>query len=302
MKGKNIFLKEVTLYATYDRTAGLNINNPVMLNGHQIGLVRNIDFIKGDQDARLIVKMGITLDMPIPDDSWAVIETSLLGSNMINLRLGKSTTMIGNNDTLRSAVATTLQEQFGLEMLPVKRKAENLMLSLDTMLAVIASVFNEETRLNLSLAMESIRRSIDLLRNTTQNIDGLVSTQSGRLAGIFIKADSIATNLERNSEAITNIINNFSSISDSLAKIEFANTIYQADQAIASLSSTLKKINQGDGTMALLINDDSLYRELEQSSEALKILIRDINERPRRYVHFSVFGNKEKEKKREKKE
>jgi len=297
MKGRNFLLKERSFYAIYERTAGLNINNPVLINGHQVGLVRSVGFIPKDPEARLIVRIGISGDMPIPADSRAVIETSLLGSSMINIHLGRSAMMLQNNDTLLSAVATTLQEQFGLEMLPVKKKAENVMLSLDTMLAVISSIFNEETRNNLTLSMESIRRSIELLRNTTQNIDGLVSTQSGRLASIFEKAESIAANFRNHNESISHIINNLASISDSLAKVEFSQTIRQADKAISDLAEAMRKINEGEGSLSLLINDESLYRELENSSSALNQLIRDINANPDRYVHFSIFGRKEKKKK-----
>jgi phospholipid/cholesterol/gamma-HCH transport system substrate-binding protein len=297
MKGRNIFMKESSLYAIYERSAGLNINNPVLINGHQVGLVRSVEFIPEDPSARLIVRLGITSDIPIPADSRAVIETSLLGSSMINIHMGRSAMLLQNNDTLMSAVATTLQEQFGLEMLPVKKKAENLMLSLDTMLAVISSIFNEETRENLTRSMESIRRSIELLRNTTQNIDGLVSSQSRRLASIFEKAESIASNFNNHNESISHIINNLSSISDSLAKIEFSHTIRQADKAISDLSEAMQKINEGDGSLALLINDEKLYRELENSSTALNQLIRDINANPDKYVHFSLFGRKEKKKK-----
>ncbi len=294
MKGRNILLKETVIYAVYERSAGLNINNPVLVNGHQVGLVRSVGFIPNDPSARIIVKLGISTDLPIPSDSRAVIETSLLGSSMINIHLGSSDIAAQNHDTLRSAVATSLQEQFGIEMLPVKKKAENLMLSLDTVLAVIGSVFNEETRTNLSKAMESIRGSIDLLKNTTYTIDGLVTAQTNRLAKIFENVESITANLEKNNEAITHIINNASAVSDSLAKTDFANTLHTADQVLSDLATIIDKINTGDGTLSLLINDEQLYRELEASSASLKELIRDINENPGRYVHFSIFGRKNK--------
>jgi phospholipid/cholesterol/gamma-HCH transport system substrate-binding protein len=301
MKGRNILTKERTLYAVYDRIAGLNVNNPILINGHQVGLVRYIEFAKNDPDAKLIVQMGITSKIPIPEDSRAIIETNLLGSNVINIQLGKSSLMAGYNDTLSSDVATTLQEQFSLEMLPVKKKAENLMLSLDTILTIISTVLNEETRLNLSMAMENIRRSIDNLKNTTYNIDTLVSSQKNRLTQIFSNVESITTNLEDNNQAITNIIDNFSAVSDTLAKVQFAQTIRNADHAISEFSSVMTKVNEGDGTLSLLINDKKLYKDLEKSSEALNELIRDMKQNPDRYIHLSVFGKSSRKVSKEKK-
>jgi phospholipid/cholesterol/gamma-HCH transport system substrate-binding protein len=290
MKGKNILSKERVFFSVYDRTAGLSINNPVTINGHQVGLVRNIDFIKGDPEARLIVKFGITADIFIPADSRAVIETNLLGSNVINIQMGKSQIPLKPLDTLNSAVATTLQEQFSIEMLPVKKKAENVMLSLDTVLTVIRSVFNEETRMNLTVAMQNIRRSIDLLKNTTYNIDTLVSSQKNRLASIVANVESISDNIENNNETLTRIISNIGQVSDTLAKIRFSQTIQNADKAIADFSKVVEKINEGDGTMAQLINDKDLYVQLAKSSTELKELIRDIKQNPNRYLNFSVIG------------
>ncbi len=290
MKGHNILSKERSFYAVYDRVAGLNVNNPVHINGHQVGLVRHIEFMANDPEAKLIVRFGLTSDIPIPEDSRAIIETNLLGSNIINIQLGISSFLAENNDTLISSVATTIQEQFSLEMLPVKKKAENVMLSLDTMLTVIRAVLNEETRVNLSMAMENIRRSIDNLKNTTYNIDTIVSAQKNRLSTIFTNVESITSNLENNNKAITTIIDNFSSVSDSLAKLQFSQTIRNADHAIAEFSSIMSKINEGDGTLSLLINDKKLYKDLEKSSEALNELVRDIKQNPERYVHVSVFG------------
>lgn len=292
MKGRNILVKETTLYAIYDRTAGLGINNPVTLHGHQIGMVRDVRFLQNDPQARLLVRMGITEDIPIPSDSRAVIETGLLGSNLINIRLGSSKTMLKNLDTLHSEVATTLQEQFSIEMLPVKTKAESVMLSLDSVLTVIRYVFNEETRHNLSIAMENIRRSIDILKNTTYNIDTLVAGGKSRLSNIFANVESITANIEDNNKALNNIINNLNNISDTIAVINFSRTINNADTAIANFSNIIQKINEGEGTLSKLINDETLYHELESSAAALKELLIDINENPERYVQFSLFGRK----------
>ncbi|MDT8308694.1 MAG: MlaD family protein [Bacteroidales bacterium] len=290
MKGKNILKKDLIIYAVYERIAGLSANNPVLINGYQVGLVRNISFIPNDPSGRLLVEMGITEDIKIPTDSRAIIQPGLISSNVINIRLGKSFVFAEPNDTLNADVAISIQEQVSLEMMPVKIKAENLMMSLDTVINVIRYIFNEETRDNLSRSFASIRRSIDYLKSTTYNIDTLVSSQRSRLALIIGNVASISQNIEDNNESITRIISNFSDVSDSLAKVDFNKTIANLDKTVSDFSAIVEEIKTGEGSLSKLINNDTLYQQLSLSAEEMKALVEDMKLNPHRYLHFSVFG------------
>ncbi len=196
--------------------------------------------------------------------------------------------------TLQTQIATSIQEEVNIQLLPVKQKAERLMLSLDSVLAVVQSIFNEQTRENLTRSFESIKNTIGNLEHTTYNFDTLVSTEKNRLRIIIGNIESITYNLKNNNENISNIINNFSSISDSLAKADIARTINNADKALANVSNVMDKINRGEGSVGLLVNNDSLYMQLSSSSKNLNKLLEDMKENPSRYVHFSVFGKKDK--------
>ncbi len=290
MKGKNILKKDLIIYAVYERIAGLSANNPVLINGYQVGLVRNISFIPNDPSGRLLVEMGITEDIKIPTDSRAIIQPGLISSNVINIRLGKSFVFAEPNDTLNADVAISIQEQVSLEMMPVKMKAENLMMSIDTVINVIRYIFNEETRDNLSRSFASIRRSIDYLKSTTYNIDTLVSSQRSRLALIIGNVASISQNIEDNNESITRIISNFSDVSDSLAKVDFNKTIANLDKTVSDFSAIVEEIKTGEGSLSKLINNDTLYQQLSLSAEEMKALVEDMKLNPHRYLHFSVFG------------
>jgi phospholipid/cholesterol/gamma-HCH transport system substrate-binding protein len=290
MKGKNILKKDLIIYAIYERIAGLSANNPVLINGYQVGLVRNISFIPNDPSGRLLVEMGITEDIKIPTDSRAIIQPGLISSNVINIRLGESITFVEPNDTLNADIAISIQEQVSMEMMPVKLKAEKLMMSIDTVINVIRYIFNEETRDNLSRSFASIRSSIDYLKSTTYNIDTLVSSQKRRLASIIGNVASISQNIEDNNESITRIINNFSDISDSLAKVDFSRTIANLDKTVSDFSAIVEEIKTGEGSLSKLINNDTLYQQLSLSAEEMKALVEDIKINPHRYLHFSVFG------------
>jgi len=153
---------------------------------------------------------------------------------------------------------------------------------------------NEDARKNLGKSFESIKRSFDKFESAAQNLDELIGDNKTRLTDIFVKIHSIMSTLSNENEQLANIIQNFSSISDSLAKANLAATVQNASVVLEQASDIMKKINNGEGTMGMLINDDSLYNNLEAVSKNLDLLIVDINEHPKRYIHFSIFGKKDK--------
>lgn len=195
-----------------------------------------------------------------------------------------------SGDTLTSDIQPSITEEVSYQMLPIKRKAESVMASLDSVLSVIQYVFNEDTRENLAHSFESIKFTIQNLEHTTYNIDTLVTTQRNRLAVIFDNIESISTNIKNNNAKLANIISNFSTLSDSLSKAKIVSTINSANKAMLNFSEVTEKINSGEGSLGLLINNDSLYNQLAKSSKDLDLLLEDLRLNPQRYVHVSVFG------------
>jgi len=297
LKGTNLFDKKREFYAIYDQVNGLVTSNTVVLNGFKVGVVEEIDFVPGDTKGRLLVKYAINKDIDIPDNSIAKIQNDLLGTASIVLILGDSPRMAQRGDTLKSELAVTLQQEVSLQMLPIKAKAEGLMMSLDSVLAVIQYIFNEQTRDNLARSFESIKITIKNLEHASFNVDTLMSSQRHRLTVILGNVESISTNLKNNNEKVSNIINNFSSLSDTLAKSNINQTINTTNQTLIEFNQIVEKINSGQGSLGLLINNDSLYYKLESASNNLDLLFVDMKANPDRYVQFSVFGNRNKSKK-----
>ncbi|MFZ4549458.1 MAG: MCE family protein, partial [Bacteroidales bacterium] len=200
-----------------------------------------------------------------------------------------------DEDTLSNQLQASLAEEVSIQMLPIKRKAETLLTSIDSVLIMVQYVFNENTRMNLSKSFENIKIAIDNLKNTTFNIDTLVSTQRNRLSHIIGNVESISSNIEKNNEKITTILSNFSIISDSLAKSNIKQTIENANKAISNVSNVFDKINNGKGTLGLLVNNDTLYNQINNAASSLDKLLIDIKSNPSRYIKISVFGkNQEK--------
>jgi phospholipid/cholesterol/gamma-HCH transport system substrate-binding protein len=295
LKGRDVFKKQRIFYAVYDQINGLEEANPVVVNGFKIGHVKNIYF-HPDSSGRVVVEFLITnSDIRIPKNSIARLYSSdIMGSRAIEIKLGSSSSTAGSGDTLKTILGATLGEEFSNQMLPIKNKFENVMSSIDSVLVIIQSIFNEGTRKNLLLSFESIKLTIQNLEHTTFNIDTLVTTQKYKLSSIIGNVESITSNIKKNNDKIANIITNFSNISDTLAKARISSTISNADKALADFSEIMGKVKRGEGSLGMLVNNDSLYRNIESSSVQLDQLIEDIKLNPKRYVHFSVFGTSKK--------
>jgi phospholipid/cholesterol/gamma-HCH transport system substrate-binding protein len=290
LKGRDVFKKQRIFYAVYDQVNGLVEANPVVVNGFKVGQIRSIYF-HPDKSGRIMVEfVVINNDISIPKNSVArLFSSDIMGSRAIEIQLGHSRTEAKSGDTLQTVVGTTLGEEVSIQMKPVKTKFEQVMSSIDSVLVIIQSVFNENTRQNLLLSFESIKKTIMNLEHTTFNIDTLVTVQKSRLSNIISNVDAIAANIKKNDDKIANIINNFSNITDSIAKINFTKIISKADKTLSDVNNIIDKVNRGEGSLGMLVNNDTLYKNLESSSLQLNQLVEDIKLNPQRYLHFSVF-------------
>ncbi|MBI9036606.1 MAG: MCE family protein [Bacteroidales bacterium] len=289
LKGSDIFEKQREFYVEYDAVNGLIKSNPIVINGLKVGQVKDLYFAP-DNSGNIIVILVISNDFPIPKNSIARIYSSdLMGSKAIDLQIGSSKILAQSGDTLGAKVEASLKEEVNAQVQPLKTKAEDLMGSIDSVVTVIQAIFNENARENLENSFESIKNTLFSLQNTTYNIDTLVITERTRLSSIINNVDDITKNLKENNKNISNILANFSTLSDTLAKSEIPKTFLNANKSIETLSKILDKINKGEGTLGLLLHNDSLYIELQKSSSDLNKLLEDIRLNPKKYVRFSVF-------------
>lgn len=289
LKGKNILNKQTIFYAQYEEISGLEIANPVLINGLRVGQVNELYFdpsMNGD----IIVVLMIEKPFPIPKDSWArIISADIMGSKAVDLDLGSSSELAMSGDTLRTSLEASLRDEVNKQVQPIKNKAENLLSSIDSLVVAIQTVFNESAVENLTKSFNDIRLTFANLQSTTSNIDTLVDQEGNRISSILENIDSLSYTLKQNRDNISTIISNFETISDSLAKSDIPGTFNRANKSLDKLEAILAQIESGEGSLGMLLYNDTLYMEVNRSAEELNKLLEDIRLNPKRYVKFSLF-------------
>jgi phospholipid/cholesterol/gamma-HCH transport system substrate-binding protein len=290
LKGQDIFTSQKAIYAVYNRVDGLLPSNVVQVNGYKIGFVKTISLLP-DHTGRLVISMHIKSELKIPRDSRAeIFSTDLLGTKGVQLVFGDSQEDIKDGDTLQSSVQASLTDEVGKQVAPIKEKAENLLASLDSVAAVFREVFNQETKLNLKRSFESISAALNSIDNIAGTVDTMLGKKNGRIKVLFDNLESITTNIKNHNQQIGQVIDNFAGITDTLMKASLSQTILNLKNTLDKTSSIFDKVNKGQGTLGMLINDDSLYVNLNNTARDLDALVKDLNANPKKYVHFSMFG------------
>jgi len=195
---------------------------------------------------------------------------------------------------LSSAVEKGIEEEISAQVAPLKKKAEDLIGTIDSVLVTITAFWDESTADNLSQSVAGVKRAIFQFERTAIKLDTLVGSEQARLGRIFRNVESITENLKENNENITKTLDNISVFSDEIKDVKVQAAINQAEEVFNKLNIVVAQINSGDGTLGNLIYNDSLHTALLETNATLQLLVNDIRNYPNRYLHFSVFGSREK--------
>ena len=280
LKGLNMFNSSKYFFAKYENIGGLKVGSFVLVNGFQVGSVSNIELLTNDNQ-NLLVTVNINYDISIPINTICkIVNQDLMGTKGINLILGNDTVLANIGDTLISGIESSLQDEVNAQILPLKIKTEDLIGSVDSVMMIITAILNKDTRENLKNSFASLDKTFELMSHTMIQINQVVDHNDERIS-------NIVKNIESNNHNITKILENFSNISEGIAKSNINNLLN-------SLDHISNKINKSEGSLGMLIHDEDLYINLKNSSKELENLINDIKENPKRYVRFSILGGKSK--------
>ena len=281
LKGENLLSNARKITAVYDNVEGLASSAAVTINGHAIGKVQDIRFTE-DGSGKLEVVMLVDSDFEFSKNSTAQLyESGLIGGKAIAIIPAfDGAKNVVSGDVLGSSVKPGLTELVNQRLTPLQEKIETVMVSAAQLLTNVNSVFDAETKTNLKGSIAQLKQTITSFETTSNALNGL---------------------LEDNKSSITSTLNNFSGISEdlsevssSLADANLKETINGLQSTITNFDALLSDIEQGKGSVGKLMKDEGVYNNLEGALGQLEALLEDMKLNPKRYVHFSLFGKKNK--------
>lgn len=290
LKGNNIFVKSRNYYAVYANVGGLSPSSPVLVNGFQVGSVSSIKLMPNNPNLVLVTFKITDSNFKFPRDSEAKLASpSLLSGKVIELMMGDSNVYAKPGDTLFTRYELDLQGQVNEMIAPLKVKVSSILSAIDSILVPIQTILNDETARKLAEGLGRIPAIIGNLERITYKVDTLISSEKNKLSRIFSNVESISENLKNNNQKISSILDNVEEITDSLAKSNFKKAIANATDILLKVDNIVTKIDNGEGTLGALINDDKLYLQIDSAAKNLNFLVDDIGQNPERYLHFSLI-------------
>ncbi len=275
LKGKDLLKKYNTFYAVFDNVNGISNSTPVKLRGLVIGAIDNMKF--RDSDRKIVLTVNIDKEYFIPKDSKIKISgLGLLGEKNLEMELGFSPEPARDGDTLQSVSAGGFSDIIG----SAQTQVEELILKTNTLLQNLNETFTAENRQNLSATLENLNRA-------TFQIQKLAGETRLMLAENRSGIKNTMENMEKTSR-------NMEKISAQLSETDYRKMLQNLTKSTEDLRLILENLQQGKGSMGKLLKDEQLYDNLNQTLQSLQTLLNDLKAHPKRYVHFSLFGKKEK--------
>ena len=289
LKGNDIFKKNNAYHVVYERIDGLVESSKVTMNGYQIGQVKSINFAP-DNSGKLIVTFIADAAFRIPLNSVAqIVSSDIMGTRSVKMIISNESEVYMPYDTIPGSIETDLKEQVSMQVLPIKNKAEQLLSTIDSAITILTFIFNEDARDNLAASFANLNQAIDNIEKTTAGLQNIVTTEKSSIKNIITNIEDITTTFNDNTKALETTLQNLASFSDTLAQFSISPFLVNITDASEQILLTLQKLNSDESTAGLLLNDDKLYQSINDLSENLSFLISDIQENPKRYLHFSAM-------------
>ncbi len=274
LKGVDIFSPINYYYATYEQIDGLVPSSPVYIKGYKVGQVEEVqyDFLK---ETAFVVKISVSKDINIPQGTTLeLFDDGLMGGKAVQLLYASrnaSTAFCTSGDTLQSTTGSGLLDQLAGDLMP---KIESIADQTDSLLRSVRLLVDGGSVQN---SLSSIEKTTADLAESSAQLKKLMKYDMPQLIG-----------------NVNTLTCDFKVVSGNLRKIDFASTFQQVDLTIRDLNQITRKMNEGEGSVGLLLNDKNLYMNLVNMSNSADELLIDMKKTPKRYVHFSLFGTREK--------
>lgn len=270
LKGIDMFKPTSYFYVQFQNVNGLTKSSPVFADGYRVGIVREL-YYDYTHPGNVVAEIDVDPELRIPKGSTAELEAEMLGGV-------KMTLLLANNPRERHEVGDTIPGQLNNGMMA---KAAQMLPQMEKMLPKLDSILGS---LNTLLADPALARTLHNVEDLSANL----SVTSRQLQALM-KDD-----IPQLTGKLNTIGDNFVLISDNLKEIDYFAAMQKVDSTLANVQMLTEKLNQKDNTIGLLFNDPTLYNNLSQTTANAASLLEDLKAHPKRYVHFSLFGKKDK--------
>ncbi|HCC86886.1 MAG TPA: MCE family protein [Prevotella sp.] len=280
LKGMPVFSTDNVYYATFKDINGLSASNPIYADGYQVGTVKSIIY-DYQKSGNVLVEFQVDNNLRIPKGSSAEIESDMMGNIKMNI-------LLANNPRERVEPGDTIQGNMNAGLMgSVQQLVPTIAAMLPKVDSILASV-------NMLLADPAIKASLHNMETMSANLavtsaglNSLVAQANGKVPGLLAKADYAM-------DKAGATLNNTDKLTASLAQLDIAQTMAKVDRTLDNVESVTRQLNSPNGTLGLLMNDPTLYRNLNGTMRSADSLLIDLKAHPKRYVHFSLFGKKDK--------
>ena len=278
LKSNDIFVSDRSFYAIYDDVEGVSTGTPVTISGFNVGSVQDIRFYGNNSE--LLLKFRVENDFEFSTNSIAQIyETGLIGGKALAIIPVEGNYLAVSGDTLQSDIAPGLTELVNDKLSPLQEKIESMVVSADSLLIAVNSVFDTTTKENLTSSIENFSLTIE---SAKQSIDVLEKVIGGNENSL----NSIINNMDES-------LKNFSELSENFDQLDLV--IENLSKSSANINSITSEIKSGDGLVNKVVYDEGFVKSLDEISSNINLLLEDLRMNPKRYVHFSLFGKKNKD-------
>lgn len=270
LKGIHLFKPTSYFYVKFQNINGLTKSSPVYADGFRVGIVREL-YYDYDHPGNVVAEIDVEPDLRIPKGSSAELAAEMLGGVRMNLLLATNPReRYQTGDTIPGGLNSGMLGQVG-DLVP---QLEKMLPKLDSIMA----------SLNTLLADPAIPVTLHNIEHLTANL----SATSGQLQTLM------SNDIPQLTGKLNTIGDNFVTISDNLKEIDYAAAMQKVDSTLANVKMITDKLGSKDNTVGLLFNDPSLYNNLNATTANAASLLEDLRLHPKRYVHFSLFGKKDK--------
>lgn len=271
LKGVNLFKPVNHYYVAFSNVKGVTVSSPVFVEGFKVGLVREISY-DYDTTGKISVLVSLEDKMRINKGSYITVVNSFLGGAELHIHLNTFVDdYFHSGDTIEGRMETDMMTSVQENLLP---GIEQMMPKLDSILGGLQTLVNHPA---LTQSLAHVEQTTASLEHSSRRLDQLLAKD----------VPVIVENLK-------GITTNFESVSGQLKELDLAGTMRTVNATLANLKLTTDKLNSADNSLGLLLNDRQLYDNLNGTMENASLLLLDLREHPKRYVHFSLFGSKQK--------